>query len=607
MILNKLKRLVIGQPIASEHHHQELLPKWKALALLASDALSSVAYATEEVLLVLVMVGPMALGYSVPVAIAISILLLIVAISYRQTIDAYPSGGGSYIVAKENLGAGAGLVAGAALLIDYALTVSVSVCSGVENIAAAFPWLQQHIILAELIVIGLLMLLSLRGLNESASLVAGPCYFFIFSVIILIVKGLFSDGHIPVEQVLHDQTGAVGTLVLLRAFSSGCSALTGVEAISNGIPIFKDPKQRNAKTTLTVMVLILGAFFLGITVLVRAYGLTPQPGQTLIAQLGRAVWGGDSLGFYALQFGVASILFLAASTSYADFPRLASLLAHDRYAPRQFASLGDRLVFSNGIIGLSLFAAIMVVAFGGHAHNLIPLYAVGVFMSFTLSQSGMVVHHWKLREPHWQGGLVINLIGAITTGVVLCVVAFTKFTHGAWMVLIFIPTFVFAFSRIHRHYLALGDELARVGNVAERLAKQMRTEVIIPVSGIHAGVVDAYRYALALSSSPRFLFVEIEPGSAQKTQKDLSEMLPHGQIVVVASPYRSVVGPILDYVDQRLADPSVEFVTLVIPEFITRKWYHQFLHNQTALILKAALIFKRRVVVASVRYHLMST
>lgn len=601
------KRFLIGKPIASEHHHHELIPRWKALAVLASDALSSVAYATEEILMVLVTAGTVAMGWSLPLAAAIVLLLFIVTASYRQTIDAYPSGGGAYIVARENLGTGAGLVAGAALMIDYTLTVAVSVCSGMENIASAVPFLHEHLVAAELMVIFLLTVVSLRGMNESSVVVAVPCYFFIASVFLLIGKGLFFPENAPLVQTqLAGQLPDVGLMLLLRAFSSGCAALTGVEAISNGIPVFKEPKQQNAKATLAVMVTLLGVFFLGITWLAHEQNIVPGHGQTVISLLARSILGEGTM-YYMMQAGVAMILFLAASTSYADFPRLASLLAHDRYLPRQLASLGDRLVFSNGVLGLSLGAAFLVVGFGGRAHYLIPLYAVGVFLSFTLSQAGMVIHHWKLREPKWKISLAINASGMVTTAVVLMVVAVTKFANGAWMVLVLIPVFVFAFSRIHNHYIKLSEELGQIQGVEADLQSPLKQVVIVPVSGLHVGVVDAYRHALALSPNPRFVYVEIEPETSARTVEAFKKLLPHGDIVVVPSPFRSVLGPLLSYIEKARHEAGVEYVTVVIPEFVTKKWYHQFLHNQTAFLLKTALMYKKRVVVVSVRYHLKST
>jgi amino acid transporter len=609
--LQRVKRFLVGKPLTSAEMHHELLPKWKALAVLSSDALSSVAYATEEILLVLIGFGAMATSWSIPIAGAIVVLLFLLTLSYRQTIDSYPNGGGAYIVAKENLGQTAGLVAGASLLIDYVLTVSVSVASGIENLASATPMLQNHMVLAGCLVVLVLMILSLRGVSESATFLAVPTYAFLFSLLSLIGVGLYRaifQGPMVVEFApSHSNTlPELGLLVVLRAFASGCSALTGVEAISNGIPLFKEPSQKNAKTTLTWMTVLLGVLFAGVTFLIHSLHLTPNPDQTLISQLTSTIFG-KSFFYYFTQAATAMILFLAAGTSYADFPRLASLLANDRFVPRQLAAQGDRLVFSNGIIGLSFAAALMLFLFDGRTHHLIPLYAVGVFTSFTLSQGGMVAHHFKLREPHWKQSLILNLLGAITTLVVLAVIIYSKFAQGAWMVILMIPVIVYAFTRIHAHYVEFGKELGGLVTNADMMNPHFKNRVLIPISGVHRGVVHAIRYAKTLSSNVEICMVNTNPQATETIQSRLREYAPDLKFTILPSPFRSVMAPLISYIDEIQKEHPKDYLTLLVPEFVTAKWYHQFLHNQTAFFLKTALIGKRRVVVSTIRYYLEST
>ena len=618
-MFRKVKRVLIGKPLASHQLTHELIPIWKALPVLSSDALSSVAYATEEILIPLALFGTLALNWSIPLGICVLALLVIVTLSYRQTISSYPNGGGAYIVAKENLGPNAGLVAGASLMVDYVLTVAVSVAAGVENLASAIPFFQNHLVLMGVLIVIFLMLLSLRGMSESSTIFSFPCYLFIFSILSLVVSGIYQyiqGGAIePPSVLLTQEYPELPLFLLLRAFSSGCTALTGVEAISNGIQLFREPKQASAKVTLTLMSCLLGIMFIGITYLAHIYHLQPASNQTLISSLGQTVFNG-SVFYYILQFATAMILFLAASTSYADFPRLSSLLAKDRYAPRQLAMLGDRLVFSNGIIGLSFCAILLLIFFGGRTHHLIPLYAIGVFTSFTLSQAGMVVHHLRYKEPGWVPSLLFNALGAIATSVVLVVVAISKFEQGAWMVLVLIPIIVHAFKRIHQHYLDFSKELADVTDkncshiVPDEetllIPQKPKQVVILPISGLHQGVVNAYNYACSISSDVRVCFVEIDEQQTIKMQTDWKRIFGT-DLVILRSPFRSVVEPFIRYVDKCLRNEHLDFVTVVFPEFVTAKWYHQFLHNQTAFIIKAALIFKPKVIVTSVRYHLHST
>ncbi len=608
MLITKIKNAFIGNPLTMDKLEEERIPKWKALAVLSSDALSSVAYATEEVLIPLSLFAVAAMAWSIPMAIGVAVLLLIITLSYQQTISAYPHGGGAYTVAKENLGETAGLVAGAALLIDYILTVSVSVSAGLENIGSAIPFIAGHKVLLGVTIIFIIMLLNLRGLKESSNVFAYPTYFFIFSVLTMIVVGgykIFMGITPTVHPVIHEAYPEVPIFLLLKAFASGCSALTGIEAISNGVPIFKKPSQQNAKITMLWMTFILGGFFLGITLLAHLYGIVPMHGhETVMSQLAKQIFG-ENVMYYATQVAVALILFLAANTSYADFPRLTSLVAKDRFLPRQMSSIGDRLVFSNGIIGLTVSAALLLIIFKGSTHALIPLYAVGVFLSFTLSQSGMIIHHLKTRAPHWKKGLIINSLGATTTFIVLIVIGVTKFALGAWMVIILIPALVMFFRQIKINYLAVGHQLARDSYHQDlRSGKEETFVAIVPISGIHPGVVKAIRYALTISKDVRVCYVDVDKDATAKMIKVWDKWSQGLPLEVLESPYRSVLGPLLTYIDKVHIESGSEMVSVVVPEFITKTWYHQFLHNQMTLVLRTALRFKPGKVVTSIKYYL---
>lgn len=606
MVLSRAKRLLLGEPLTLARAHEEQIPKWKALATLSSDALSSVAYATEAILLVLIAVSTSVASWSIPLAFAITLLLTILAASYWQTIENYPNGGGAYTVAKENLGMDAGLVAGAAILIDYILTVAVSVSSGVENIASAVPELAQHRNLLAAGVVFLLMVMNLRGIRESATFFAFPTYFFVGSVLLMVVVGLYrvSVGEIPAAGALNAEAFApVSILLLLRAFGAGCSALTGVEAISNGVQVFRPPCHTNAKVTLVLMAGILAALFIGITTLAHVTGIVPGPHQTLISLLGRHVFG-DSVLYYFLQACTASILFLAANTAYVGFPKLASMLAQDRYLPRQLASVGDRLVFSNGIMGLSMSAFFLIWLFNGETQRLLPLYAIGVFLSFTLSQAGMVIHHLKERKAGMGWAVFINALGATTTAVVLIDISATRFLHGAWVVVIAIPFFVMLFRKVQKHYLDVGRALTLIGKTPPKTLEPVKHTVVVPISGIHQGVLEALRYALSISSDVRACYVELDSEATERTKAEWERWVHGVPFVVLKSPYRSVIQPLIAYIDDVEEISHDDVVTVVIPEFVTSKWWHRILHNQTALFIRAALAFKRGKIVTSVRYHI---
>ena len=606
LILTRLKRILLGEPLTNQMAMHERIPKWKALAVLSSDALSSVAYATEEILIPLAAFSALAVTWSIPIAIGIGLLLTIITLSYRQTIDAYPNGGGAYTVVKENLGVYAGLIAAGALLIDYVLTVAVSIAAGVENLASAWPILLPHKEWIAALIIFCLMLFNLRGVKESATLFALPTYFFIASFFILIGVGswkLLVGTAVPVAPVLQQQYPMVPLFLVLRAFASGCSALTGIEAISNGIPMFQPPAQTNAKTTMAWMSVILGVLFLSITLLAHSYGVVPQDHETAVSGLAHAVLG-NGFFYFMIQASTALILILAANTSYADFPRLSSLLAKDRFLPRQLASVGDRLVFSNGILGLSVVAIVLIVLFKGDTHHLIPLYAVGVFLSFTLSQTGMILHHLRHKEKGWFTSLIFNSLGATTTLVVLIVIAWSKFYMGAWMVILFIPLLVLIFARINKHYLTIGKELSLIGVDPPGKLAPVKHTVIVPISGMHRGVVDALRYALTIGDDVRACYVEIDSGITDRMQVEWRKWAHEIPFVVLKSPFRSVIRPLLEYIDDVEKTSQGDMITIVIPEFVTSKWWHQLLHNQTALLIRTALLFRRGKVVTSVRYHL---
>lgn len=588
--------MLIGQALPSARMTHERLGKIQALAVLSSDALSSVAYATEEILLVLVLAaGGGALGLSWPIAIAIGVLLLVVAISYYQTVHAYPTGGGAYTVSKENLGTLPSLVAGAALLTDYILTVAVSISAGVAAITSAFPALEPVRVEIALAAIAIITLVNLRGLRESGRVFAVPTYFFVGTMYLLIGLGLarwLAGGLIsvppptPVEgAVVHNLT----LFLILRAFASGCTAMTGVEAISNGVTVFKHPEADNAGKTLLWMAGILISMFLGITFLVHQVGITPSETETVVSQLGRHVFGVGPL-YYALQVATALILLLAANTSYSDFPRLAMWMARDRFLPRQLANLGDRLVYGNGIVVLGVIAGLLVIVFGAQTHALIPLYAVGVFISFTLNQAGMVRHWLKLRTPGWRHSAVINGAGAVATAIVLVVVAATKFTHGAWFILLLIPTLVVIFKAIHHHYQQVADQLALTGRWPVMMHHHT---TIVPIADLHRGVIKAVDYGQALGGQLHVVTVEIDPEATAHLLARWAEVFPNLPLEVLPSPYRSVTEPLLEYIDQFVQQEG-DYVTVLVPEFVPAKWWHHLLHNESAWALKLALLYNRR-------------
>ncbi|MBI3543600.1 MAG: APC family permease [Deltaproteobacteria bacterium] len=605
--LKNLKKLLVGTPIPSAEAHHQRLSKTRALATFSSDPLSSVAYATEEILLVLMLAGSAALYLAIPISLAIIGLLLIVVISYRQTIYAYPSGGGAYIVARENLGEMPGLAAAAALLTDYVLTVAVSVAAGIEALVSAFPRLAPHSQPICLAAIFILTVMNLRGLKESSTVFAIPTYAFVVGVFALLAvaayklsAGSFTHIDPPQLPVVHGLT----LFLLLRAFSSGCTAMTGVEAVSNGIPVFKHPESRNAAITLMVMLCMLAVMFFGITFFAHYHGVVPNETETVLSQLTRSVVG-TSPFYYYIQFTTMAILVLAANTSYADFPRLSSILAKDRYLPRQLMTQGDRLVFSNGVLALGLLASLLIVMFKASTHALIPLYAVGVFLSFTLSQAGMVRHWYLEKESGWIPKAVVNAVGCVLTGVVTVVFTVTKFVSGAWIITLAIPIIISIFRAINRHYLDVGKQLTLIGALPEHVGPKARHHVVIlPMAGLHKGTIEALHYAQSISADVRAVYVEIDPAFTASLQENWLTWGEGVPLVVLKSPYRSILAPLLKYVDEVALAEQDEHVTVLVPEFVTARWWHNLLHNQTALLMRAALAFKEGVVVTSVRYHL---
>jgi amino acid transporter len=603
--LYNLKRLFVGTPLPTAQSRHERLGKATALATFASDALSSVAYATEEILLVLILAGTVALSYSLPIGIAIALLIGIVVSSYRQTILAYPQGGGAYIVSKDNLGVVPGLVAAAALMIDYVLTVAVSVAAGVAAVTSAVPSLYPLRVGLCVAAVAVVAIVNLRGIRESGKLFAAPTYLFIGSLGALVAWGLLGAvfNLLPEAPYQAHPPGleGVGLFLILRAFASGCAALTGVEAVSDGVPAFKPPEAHNARVVLAALGLILILLFLGITYLAYDLGIVPRENETVVSQIARHLFGGG-VAYFELQFVTMLILLLAANTSFADFPRLAYFLARDRFIPRQFATQGDRLVFSNGIVILGGLALLLLLVFKGDTHRLIPLYAVGVFISFTLSQASMVRRWLRLRGEGWWWRIGLNGLGAVATGVVMVTIATTKFSHGAWIVVLLIPTLVAAFLTVRRHYETVAAQLSLEDMPAP---PPLDNTVLVLVGDLHRGVVRALQYAQTLSPTAKAVYVETDPDRTRRLEERWGKWGMGVPLIVLNSPYRSLLGPLMDYIDQLQRQRGEHHVvTIVVPEFLPARWWQQLLHNQTALLIKGQLLFRKNVVVTDVPYHL---
>jgi amino acid transporter len=612
-----LRRVLVGPALPTAHLIHERLSKTKALAVFSSDALSSSAYATEEIVRALLLAGAAAvLTLTMPVAIAIGVLLAIVATSYRQTIKAYPQGGGAYIVTKDNLGTWPALVAASSLLIDYVLTVAVSISAGILALTSAVPWLLDYKVLLALFCIGLITLVNMRGVRESGTIFSVPTYIFIVMAFAMIGIGIFrlSNGSLGFDEVhfaeataawaTSDEAEALTLFLILRAFASGCAALTGTEAISDGVPAFKPPEWQNARTTLTWMAVLLAILFLGISYLATHLGTVPTVGESesVVSMIAWRVFDGG-FAYYVMQAATMLILVLAANTAYSDFPRLSWFLARDHFMPHQFSFRGDRLAFSTGILTLGLFSALLVIVFGADTHALIPLYAVGVFTSFTLSQSSMVKRWWTTREPGWRYSLLVNAVGAITTGIVTIVVASTKFTHGAWMVLVLIPINVLILHRINAHYVRVADQLAMEPS-AEPMPEYPEPLLVVPVPGLNRAVARTLAHARALSRNVTAVHVTDDLESAALLRRRWKQWGTDVPLVILESKYRSLTGPLLHYLDAlSQKDPTLP-VTVVLAEYVPRRWWEWPLHNQTALRLKWALFFRRNTTVLDVPYHL---
>lgn len=606
-VMTGIKRALIGRPIASEHASHERLTKVKALAVLSSDALSSVAYGTEASLGVLVVAGAAAFNWILPISWLILGLLALVAISYRQTIYAYPNGGGSYIVAHENLGVLPGLIAAASLLVDYVLTVSVSISAGVLALVSAFPSLAGYVVPLGIAFILLIMLGNLRGVRESGTIFAAPTYLFIVSILALIAVGLvrLAMGDPAATAVPRDPlsaTEAAGVLLFLRAFASGCSALTGVEAISNGIPAFKKPESRNAATTLIWMASLLGIMFMGISFLAHQYGIVPRANESVVSQIAAQIFGGRGALYFIVQIATCLILVLAANTSYADFPRLSSILARDGFLPKQFQFRGDRLAFTIGIVALTILSGLLYVVFGGQTDRLIPLYAVGVFVSFTLSQAGMV-RHWQRESGNHRRSMLINGTGAVATGIVAVIFAYTKFIYGAWLVILIIPIIVLLCLGVSRHYQGVAEEVRLTDDDVPPSLRTVEQVVIVPISDINKVTLNALTYARSLSSRVVAVHVTDDAEEARHLQEQWEKWGEGVNLVILESPYRSLVGPLLSYIDLVQRKQPKAMVTVLVPEYVPHHWYGQILHSQTALRLKASLLFRTNTVVTSVPYH----
>jgi amino acid transporter len=609
----QLKRLLVGPPLASARLAQERLSKLKALAVFSSDNLSSSAYATEEILLILILAGTGALRFSIPIALAIAALVAIVATSYRQVIRAYPSGGGAYLVAMENLGTTPGMVTAASLLVDYTLTVAVSVTAGVAAITSAAPALYDQRVLLGVVFIGLLTLGNLRGIRESGTIFAIPAYIFIAAFASMLAVGLVRvlvDGDLqastPRDTVAAGSQG-VGLFLILRAFSSGSAALTGIEAVADGVPSFKRPESKNAATVLVWMAIILATFFVGLTVLARQLGVAPSETKTVVAQVAETVFGQTPL-FYIVQAATAMILVLAANTSFNGLPVLASVMAKGRFLPRQFSFRGDRLAFSYGIVALGAAAAGLLVVFGGQTHRLIPLYAVGVFTGFTLCQLGMVIHWRRTREDRWIRPLIINGAGAVATGVVAVIIASTKFISGAWITLLGIAFLTYLLIAIRRHYDRVDERLEMTAREDKTTSVQESTAydqaVLVPVDELNEAVRRTVEYAQSISENVTALHVSDSLEEAEGLRQRWEELLPDVPLVVIESPYRSFIAPILAYIDALDRSRAGQVVTVALPEFVPDHFWQGILHNQSAIPLKRALLSRANTVVIGVPYHL---
>lgn len=599
--------MLLGKPLSSEQGEEQRLAKFKALPVFSSDALSSVAYATEEILNVLLLGGVAVIGLSVSISLAICALIAILAASYWQTIHAYPNGGGAFTVAKENLGAGAGLVAAAALLIDYVLTVAVSVTAGVRAIVSAFPSFYHHSVLLSLLAVAIIAIMNLRGVRESATAFAFPTYAFIVLILLLLGVGfveLWTGKMVPVvshshAHIVSQLAQPLGLILILRAFSAGCTAMTGIECVANGVPVFEKPEPRNAAQTLVILAVLLITMFFGVTYLADHLMLMPKETESVLSQIAHRIFG-DGWLYYALQVATMLILLLAANTSFAGFPRLVSILAESQYLPKQLTSLGDRLSFSNGVVVLALLSGLLIIIFHGKTHALIPLYAVGVFTAFSMSQLGMVMHWFKAKNKNkgWHVKAAINSLGFIATTVALLVIIESKFSEGAWLVVVCVPIFLLIFHKIHKHYVVVERELSMTTVQANAYLDKIATiqpKVILPVSHIHIGTLAALNFAKNISKDVTAVAVAVDPEQTAELAEEWEKLNIHVPLIVLDSPYRSALEPLKKFIKQQdLRDPERGLCMLVFPQAIPTKWWHDILHNQRSVLLKASLLLNRK-------------
>ncbi len=610
-MLNKLKTILIGAPLPTYQLGEKKLNKIRALAAFSPDALSSIAYANQEIYLGLVIAGAAGLALALPIGIAIVGVLVIATISYFQTIHGYPTGGGSYIVARQNLGILPGLVAAAALLIDYLLTAAVSLTAGVEAIASAFPALWPYKVWVALSILLLITLINLRGLRETGTIMAVPVYLFLFTYLPMLVYGaiklrLGGPGNLVVAAPPPIQP--LTTFLVMHAFATGCTALTGIEAISNGVPAFRPPESKNAGRTLIVMAVLMGILFVGSLSLTQGLAVIAQPQETILSALARQLLGSGP-AYFLIQVSTMLILAVAANTSFADFPRVSAILAGDSFLPRQLSGLGDRLVFANGILLLSAATAVLIIIFQGDTHALVPLFAVGAFLAFTLSQSGMVIHWWRERGQHWKIKATANGVGALATGTTLMIVAVSKFTEGAWITILIIPLLVVLFLVIRRHYRLVASQLTLRG-LPPSLKDYPPLRVVVPISGVHRGMLDAVLFAKSISDDVTAVYIEMQNEPGNDVCEEWQRWFPDIPLVMLPSPYRSVVGPLLDYLDQTDQQHNDgRQAAVVLPEFVPAKWWQTLLHNQTSWLIKAALLYNRREkgfqrVIIDVPFHL---
>ena len=599
-----LKRWLVGDPLKSAQAAHQRLSKTIALAIFSSNAISSVAYATEEILLVLVLAGTAAMAWSIPISLSILLLMAILTISYRQIIYEYPEGGGAYVVARANLGEQPALIGAAALMIDYVLTVAVSIAAGVSALTSAVPSLLEHRQALGLAATVFIVLINLRGVRESGTFFAFPTYFGIGILGVMVVIGsLQAYSGQAASSMTESQTGVeeLTLFLILRAIAAGCTAVTGMEVVSNGVKTFRQPESKNAATTMLHMSLILGGLFIGISVLASHFDIQPKMDETVVSQLARHTFGTGTL-YYSVQIGTMLLLVLAANSAFAAFPQLASILARDGYMPRQMATFGDRLVFSNGIIILGVIACLLLIIFRGDPHALIPLYAVGVFISFTLSQAGMVRRWLSKKGPHWQTKLIVNGLGSVSTGIAIIMIGTTKFTKGAWIVFLLIFILVWMFRSIRSHYKAVAEQVALTRD--HRPPPPRRNIMVIPINGVNQAVIRAVDYARSRTGEVRAVIVDIDAEATARNQIQWAQWGCGVQLTVLPCPYRSVLSSFLEYVEDLLNKEPDTWVTVAIPEILPAHWWHGVLHNQRALLLKASLLFKERVILIDVPFHL---